>query len=126
MRYSFREAVLRRGIPRILYTDYTEFGIALTTVIVMDFYRGLILKLGEEPTHKKVTMFEQLQKLIYSYYHAQRITHVIIVDEAQSLSNKVLDDLRILSIFPWTAKILLFSDNALDSIFSITKVLPGW
>ncbi|MGI6711516.1 MAG: ExeA family protein [Bacillota bacterium] len=72
---------------------------SLTTVTVMDFYRGLILKLGEEPTHKKVTMFEQLQKLIYSSYHDQRITPVIIIDEAQSLSNKVLDDLRILFNF---------------------------
>lgn len=72
---------------------------SLTTVTVMDFYRGLIIKLGEEPAHKKVTMFEQLQKLIYSSYHDQRITPVIIIDEAQSLSNKVLDDLRILFNF---------------------------
>lgn len=72
---------------------------SLTTVTVMDFYRGLIMKLGEEPTHKKITMFEQLQKLIYSSYHDQRITPVIIIDEAQSLSNKVLDDLRILFNF---------------------------
>ncbi|MDD4146713.1 MAG: AAA family ATPase [Clostridia bacterium] len=72
---------------------------SLTTVTVMDFYRGLIMRLGEEPTYKKVTMFEQLQKLIYSSYHDQRITPVIIIDEAQSLSNKILDDLRILFNF---------------------------
>ncbi|NCU26738.1 AAA family ATPase [Candidatus Nomurabacteria bacterium] len=72
---------------------------SLTTVTVMDFYRGLILKFGELPTHKKVTMFEQLQRLILSSYNEQRITPVIIIDEAQSLSNKVLDDLRILFNF---------------------------
>lgn len=72
---------------------------SLTTVTVMDFYRGLIMRLGEEPTHRKVNMFEQLQKLIYSSYHDKRITPFIIIDEAQCLSNKVLDDLRILFNF---------------------------
>ena len=72
---------------------------SLTTVTVMDFYRGLILRLGEEPTFRKVNMFEQLQRLIYSSYHDQRVTPFIIIDEAQCLSNKVLDDLRILFNF---------------------------
>jgi general secretion pathway protein A len=72
---------------------------SLTTVTVMDFYRGLIMKLGEEPSYKKITMFEQLQQLINTMYLEQRITPVIVIDEAQSLSNKVLDDLRILFNF---------------------------
>ncbi len=72
---------------------------SLTTVTVMDFYRGLVMKLGEIPEHKKISMFEQLQRLISCYYNEQRITPVIIVDEAQCLSNKILDDLRILFNF---------------------------
>lgn len=72
---------------------------SLTTVTVMDFYRGIIMKLGEEPVYKKATMFSQMQRLIYSTYHDQRITPVIIIDEAQCLSNKILDDLRIIFNF---------------------------
>ncbi len=72
---------------------------SLTTVTVMDFYRGLVMKLGEMPEYKKIWMYEQLQRLISTYYNEQRITPVIIIDEAQCLSNKILDDLRILFNF---------------------------
>lgn len=94
-----KTTALRRFVSGLNPGLYQPCYYSLTTVTVMDFYRGLIMKLGEEPTHRKINMFEQLQKLIYSSYHDKRITPLIIIDEAQSLSNKVLDDLRILFNF---------------------------
>lgn len=94
-----KTTALRRFVDGLNPGLYKPCYYALSTVTVMDFYRGIIMKLGEEPSHKKITMFEQLQRLIHTSYHEQRITPVIIIDEAQSLSNSVLDDLRILFNF---------------------------
>jgi len=94
-----KTTALRKFVDGLNPGLYRPCYYALSTVTVMDFYRGLIMKMGETPVYKKINMFEQLQRLIYQSYHDQRITPVIIIDEAQSLSNNVLDDLRILFNF---------------------------
>lgn len=96
---------LNPGLYRICYT-------ALSSVTVMDFYRGLILKMGENPEYRKVMMFEQLQRLVDVSYHEKRITPVFILDEAQSLSGGVLEDIRMLFNFKMDSEnpfILIFS-----------------
>jgi type II secretory pathway predicted ATPase ExeA len=71
----------------------------LSTVTVMDFYRGLLITLGEIPSYKKITMFQQIQQSIHSLYYDQKITPVIMLDEVQLLSNSILEDLRLLFSF---------------------------
>ncbi len=71
----------------------------LSTVTVMDFYRGLLFELGEMPSCKKVTMFKQIQESIMSLYHEQKVLPVIILDEVQMLSNSILEELRLLFNF---------------------------
>jgi len=44
-------------------------------------------------------MFAQIQQLVSSSYHEKRITPVFIMDEAQALSNGVLEDLRMIFNF---------------------------
>jgi len=94
-----KTTALRRFCEGLNTGLYKPCYYALSTVTVMDFYRGIILRLGAEPLYKKIDMFGQLQQLISGSYHDKRITPVIIIDEAQSLSNGVLDDLRILFNF---------------------------
>jgi type II secretory pathway predicted ATPase ExeA len=77
---------------------------ALSTVTVLEFYQGLAMTLGEEPKHKKVALFHQIQQAIYSLYYDRRITPVIILDEIQLASNKVLEDLRLLFNFQMDSK----------------------
>jgi type II secretory pathway predicted ATPase ExeA len=72
---------------------------ALSSLTVMDFYRSLIIRMGEEPTYRKVYMFEQLQRLISASYYERKITPVFILDEAQSLTAGVLEDLRMIFSF---------------------------
>lgn len=55
--------------------------------------------MGEEPRHKKVTIFHQIQKSISSMYYDRRITPVIILDEIHLASNKLLEDLRLIFNF---------------------------
>ncbi len=72
---------------------------SLSTVTVMDFYRGLLVSLNEIPSHKKVTMFDQIQKAICSLYYDQKITPVIMLDEVQFFSNSILEELRLVFNF---------------------------
>ena len=85
-------ASLNTGLFNVYYS-------ALASLTVMDFYRSLILRMGETPAYRKITMFEQLQRLISNSYYEKRITPVFILDEAQSLSGSVLEDLRMIFNF---------------------------
>jgi type II secretory pathway predicted ATPase ExeA len=86
--------------PNLFKTVY----IPISTLTVMDFYRALCNGLGIIPAHKKVNMFKQIQESIYTYQHMKNITPVIIVDEAQFLTNSVLDDLRLIFNFEMDSK----------------------
>ena len=78
---------------------YKSCYFTLSTVTVMDFYRGLLISLGETPSHKKITMFHQIQEAITSLYYEQKITPVIMLDEVQLVSSTILEDLRLLFSF---------------------------
>ena len=71
----------------------------LSTGTVMDFYRGLASGLGEQPSFRKVELFQQIQHAVLSFYHDQKITPVFILDEMQLATNKFLNDLSILFNF---------------------------
>jgi len=83
---------LNTGLFKVYYS-------ALSSLTVMDFYRSLIIRMGEAPAYQKVRMFEQLQRLITDSYYERKITPVFILDEAQSLSGGVLEDLRMIFNF---------------------------
>lgn len=85
-------ASLNPGLFKVCYS-------ALASLTVMDFYRSLVFRMGENPAYQKIKMFEQLQRLISDSYYERRITPVFILDEAQSLSGGVLEDLRMIFNF---------------------------
>jgi len=71
----------------------------LSTGTVMDFYRGLVQGLGEEPRFRKVDLFGQLQQRVLSLYRDKRITPVFIMDEMHLAPAKMLTDLGLLFNF---------------------------
>jgi len=88
---------LNQNIYRICYC-------AMSSLTVMDFYRGLIIRMGAEPEYGKIMMFEQLQHLISDSYHNKRATPVFLIDEAQCLSGGILEDLRMIFNFKMDAE----------------------
>lgn len=99
-----KSTALRRFASGMNPGLYKTCYFTLSTVTVMDFYRGLLLSLGEIPSSKKVTMFQQIQQAITSLYNEQRITPVIMLDEVHMLSNSILEDLRLLFSFDMDSK----------------------
>lgn len=83
---------LNSSLYRIVYFP-------LSTVTVMDFYRGLVEALGEEPRFRKVDLFRQLQQRTLSLYRDKKITPVFVMDEMHLAAPKMLTDLGLLFNF---------------------------
>lgn len=94
-----KSTTLRRFVSELNPSLYRHCYFSLATVTVSEFYQGLALELGEQPVHKKVAIFRQIQQAVSSMYYDNRITPVIILDEIHLASNKLLEDLRLIFNF---------------------------
>ena len=81
--------------PSLFRVSYNS----LSTLTVMDFYRQIALGLGAEPSFRKNDLFDDIQREIKRFSLEKRITPVIIIDEANLLSHKVLSDLQLMFNF---------------------------
>lgn len=72
---------------------------SLSSLTVMDFYRQIAAGLGAEPSFRKNDLFDDIQREVKRYALEKRITPVIVIDEADMLSHKVLSDLQIMFNF---------------------------
>ena len=78
---------------------YKVFYLPLSTITNLEFFRALALGLGIDPPYKKIDIFNAIQERILSLSKDKRITTVIILDEGQYLSTKILNDLKIILNF---------------------------
>lgn len=81
--------------PSLFKVSYSS----LSTLTVMDFYRQLAFGLGAELGFRKSDLFNDIQREVKRYALEKRITPVVIIDEADMLSHKVLSDLQIMFNF---------------------------
>lgn len=96
---SGKSTSLRRLTENLNRSLYKPCYLPLTTLTVKEFYQAMASLLGETPTYKKVTLFQQIQNCIHNLYYDQRITPVIIIDEVHMAPISILDDLRLLFNF---------------------------
>jgi len=94
-----KTTALRKYVNELNPAYFKSCYFALSTVTVLEFYRGLAVELGEQPQHKKVSIFKQIQGAISSFYYERHVTPVIILDEIHLANNKILEDLRLLFNF---------------------------
>lgn len=88
---SFKET-LNPSLYHVVYFPLSTGG-------VMDFYRGLVYGLGEEPKFRKVDMFRQVQQGIERMAHERKITPVFILDEMHMAKDAFLQDIALLFNF---------------------------
>jgi type II secretory pathway predicted ATPase ExeA len=77
---------------------------ALSTLTVSEFYKHLAMEFGLDPMSKKTEIFRSIQGEINRYALEKKITPVIIIDEANYISNGVLNDLKMLFNFDMDSK----------------------
>lgn len=83
---------LNPSLYKVIYTG-------LSTVTVNDFYRNLATSLGAQAAYRKTENFHAIQNEITRLALDKKKTPVIIIDEANYISNAVLNDLKILFNF---------------------------
>lgn len=88
---SFKES-LNPSLYHVVYFPLSTGG-------VMDFYRGLVYGLGEEPKFRKVDLFRQIQQGIERMAGERNITPVFILDEMHMAKDAFLQDIAILFNF---------------------------
>lgn len=88
---SFKES-LNPSLYHVIYFPLSTGG-------VMDFYRGLVYGLGEEPKFRKVDLFRQIQQGIERMAGERKVTPVFILDEMHMAKDAFLQDLAILFNF---------------------------
>ena len=81
--------------PSLFKVSYSS----LSSLTVMDFYRQVAAGLGAEPRFRKHELFDDIQREVKRYAMEKRVTPVVIIDEADMLSHKVLSDLQIMFNF---------------------------
>jgi len=107
---------LNPGLFKLFYAP-------LSSVTVLEFYRGIAIGLGLSPPYKKIDLFLAIQDRIKSLAKDKRVTPVIIFDEGQYLSSKILNDLKILLNFDMDsdnhAVVILAGQSALATTLSM-------
>lgn len=84
------------SLPRNLYKPiYTT----MSTLTVREFYHELGRKFGITEIYTKVSLMKEIKNQIISYHDAKKIVPVIVIDEANYLSNAILNDLKMLLNF---------------------------
>lgn len=96
---SGKSTGLRKLTETLNRSLYKPCYLALTTLTVKEFYQSIAILLGETPSYKKYTLFQQIQNSIQNLYYELRITPVIIVDEIHMAPMSILDDIRLLFNF---------------------------
>ncbi len=101
---------------------YKVVYLSLSTVTVIEFYRGFCRGLGIEPANKKIDMYNQIQERLQALVKDRKITPIIICDEAQYLKTDILNDLKMLLNFDMDSKdyavLILMGQPTLNTILS--------
>lgn len=85
-------ASLNPSLYKVVYS-------CLSTLTVTDFYRSLTEALGGQPSFRKPDNFRSIQEEIKRLSLEKKKTPVIIIDEANYVSNAILNDLKLLFNF---------------------------
>jgi len=83
---------LNTSLFQVVYTS-------LSTLTLNEFYRHLAEAFGLEPRHRKSDNYKNIQAEINRLNFEKRITPVFIIDEANHISNAILNDLKMLFNF---------------------------
>ena len=95
--------------PNLYHMEY----LCLSTISVADFYKQLCAILGVSDKGGKTGMFKAIQEQIYYLYREKRQPLLLAIDEAQYLSNGILNDIKMLMNYGY------------DSVNCFTLILCG-
>ena len=107
---------------------YKVVYISISTLTSLEFYRKLSEELNCVPAFRKVDNYRNIQEAINRYVLEKKITPVIILDEANYLSNTILNDLKMIFNFEMDSReravVLLVGLTQLNNILRLSAHEP--
>jgi general secretion pathway protein A len=94
-----KTAAVRAFVEQLNPSIYKVVYVPLSTVTPLDFYTQLNTEFGGRPSARKSTLFKNLQHAVRDYVDNSKKTPILVLDEAQSLPDKTLDEIPIILNF---------------------------
>jgi MSHA biogenesis protein MshM len=102
-----KTAAIRNLCAQLPEPDFRTLYLCDTAVSAFDLYRTLALELGVKPSHRRAQLWWDLKRVITHLAEEQHILPVLVLDEAQLLSDRFLVDLCGFLNFAFDRKTLL-------------------
>jgi type II secretory pathway predicted ATPase ExeA len=102
-----KTASVRNLCSELPKPNYLVLYLCDTAVSPLDLYRTLAVELGVRPSHRRAQLWTDIKKALVHMVDERGTTPVIIIDEAQHLSDKFLIDLSGFLNFTFDSRDLL-------------------
>jgi type II secretory pathway predicted ATPase ExeA len=102
-----KTASLRNLCHELPKPDYLVLYLCDTAVSPLDLYRTLAVELGVRPSHRRAQLWTDIKKALVHMVDERGTSPVIVIDEAQHLSDKFLIDLSGFLNFTFDSRDLL-------------------
>jgi MSHA biogenesis protein MshM len=102
-----KTAALRNLCAQLPRPDYLVIYLCDTAVSPLDLYRTLAVELGVRPSHRRAQLWVDIKKTLVHLVDERHSAPVIVIDEAQHLSDKFLLDLSGFLNFTFDSRDLL-------------------
>jgi type II secretory pathway predicted ATPase ExeA len=88
-----KTAALRNLCAQLPRPDYRVVYLCDTAVSPLDLYRTLATELGIRPSHRRAQLWSDIKKALVHLHDEQHCAPLVVLDEAQHLSDRFLIDL---------------------------------
>lgn len=102
-----KTAAMRNLCTKLSKPDYLVLYVCDTAVSPLDLYRTLATELGVRPSHRRAQLWADIKKNIVHMVDERHTAPVVVIDEAQHLSDKFLIDLSGFVNFAFDSRDLL-------------------
>ncbi len=102
-----KTAAIRNLCNQLPKPNHMVLYICDTSVSPVDLYRTLALELGIKPSHRRSQLWDDIKKTLVHMVDERGTQPVVIIDEAQNLSDKFLLDLASFLNFAFDSRDLL-------------------
>jgi type II secretory pathway predicted ATPase ExeA len=102
-----KTAAIRNLCARRPRPDYLVLYFCDTAVSPLDLYRALAAELGVRPSHRRAQLWTDIKKMLAHIVDERGTTPIVVIDEAQHLSDRFLVDLSGFLNFAFDSRELL-------------------
>ena len=102
-----KTAAIRNLCGHLPRPDYLVLYFCDTAVSPLDLYRALAVEIGVRPSHRRAQLWTDIKKMLAHMVDERGTTPIVVIDEAQHLSDRFLIDLSGFLNFAFDSRDLL-------------------